>query len=114
MGVFLGMLSLLSLQLEQLYQADEGTPLYLRKKFEAVLATKPLYGELALDPSGSFVYTHDGSENRIDTFTYSIKDANDNESKPASVIIKNTNVNDGPTTVADFGTVVSSAGTATP
>ena len=84
-------------------------------KFEAVLATKPLYGELALDPSGSFVYTHDGSENRIDTFTYSIKDANDNESKPASVIIKNTNVNDGPTTTGTEVTVAeNSAITFTP
>ena len=74
-------------------------------KFEAVLGTKPLYGTLELDPSGSFVYTHDGSENRIDTFTYSIKDANDTESKPASVIIKNTNVNDGPITTGTEITV---------
>ncbi|SVC52759.1 uncharacterized protein METZ01_LOCUS305613, partial [marine metagenome] len=62
--------------------------------------------------NGSVKYTPNANYNGSDTFTYTV--ANDAEVpsySSATVRIEVSAVNDGPTTVADFGTVVSSAGT---
>ena len=78
----------------------------------AVVDTKPSHGTVEIGTNGSFNYVHDGSENRIDSFTYKVQNANEDESKPSFVIIKNTNVNDAPTssgskiTVAEGGSVI--------
>ena len=62
--------------------------------------------------NGSVRYTPNANYNGGDSFTYTV--ANDAEVpsySSATVRVDVTAVNDGPTTVADFGTVVSSAGT---
>lgn len=48
---------------------DEGDTL------TAELVTGPVFGALALEDDGSFVYTHGGSANLLDTFTYLTRDA---------------------------------------
>jgi VCBS repeat-containing protein len=51
------------------------------------------HGTLSLNADGSFVYTHDGSENLADAFTYRITD-DDGQTSDASVSISVTPVND--------------------
>jgi VCBS repeat-containing protein len=63
----------------------------------ATVVANPTYGTLTLNADGSFTYVHDGTENRKDSFTYNLKNANDDESKSTFVVINNTNVNDAPT-----------------
>jgi VCBS repeat-containing protein len=63
----------------------------------ATVVANPTYGTLTLNTDGSFTYVHDGTENRKDSFTYNLKNANDDESKSTFVVINNTNVNDAPT-----------------
>jgi CSLREA domain-containing protein len=58
----------------------EGDPL------TAALGSNPAHGSLALNADGSFVYTHDGSETAIDTFTYRANDGAANGG-PATVTI---------------------------
>ncbi|MGA2619779.1 MAG: C25 family cysteine peptidase, partial [Thermoguttaceae bacterium] len=55
----------------------------------------PSHGTLILHPDGTFSYTHDGSENFTDSFTYRIYDE-DNESATAVVAINITPVNHAP------------------
>ena len=82
---------------------------------KSIVATNPAYGTLVLAEDGTFTYQHDGSENRVDVFTYTVKNPNDNESKPSFVIIKIENVNDGPTTTgAEITVAENSAITFTP
>ena len=67
-------------------------------KLKAVVDQSPSNGTLVVnEDDGQFVYTHDGSDNRIDTFTYYVLNANEDKSTSTYVIIKNTNVNDAPT-----------------
>jgi VCBS repeat-containing protein len=42
----------------------------------ATLLTNPAHGTLTLSPDGSFTYTHDGSQNSADGFTYEVTDGN--------------------------------------
>ncbi|MFT6865638.1 MAG: VCBS repeat-containing protein, partial [Cyclobacteriaceae bacterium] len=62
------------------------------------LVTGPSYNgtTFILNPDGTFIYTHDGSENFTDSFTYRITDP-DGESSTATVTINITPVNDPPT-----------------
>ena len=53
----------------------------------------PAYGTLTLNADGTFSYTHDGSENFVDQFTYEVSDATDAKSQ-ATVTIKVTPIND--------------------
>ncbi|MFY0600080.1 MAG: VCBS domain-containing protein, partial [Cyclobacteriaceae bacterium] len=62
------------------------------------LVTAPLYNgtSFTLNSDGTFIYTHDGSENFTDTFTYKVTDP-DGESSIATVTINISPVNDPPT-----------------
>ncbi len=53
----------------------------------------PSHGSLTLNPDGSFSYTHDGSENFSDAFTYRVTD-NDGQTSDATVTITITPVSD--------------------
>ncbi|NQU23179.1 MAG: tandem-95 repeat protein [Candidatus Nealsonbacteria bacterium] len=55
----------------------------------------PAYGSLTLSADGTFVYTHDGSENFNDSFTYEVSDALDaTDTATASIIVTPVNDND--------------------
>lgn len=75
--------------------------------------SSPLHGLLTLNPNGTFSYSHNGSENLIDSFTYTVTDIGGLMST-ATVNILITPVNDNaPTAVTDpvnvnEGTTVSS------
>ena len=60
------------------------------------LVSGPSFAAVAgftLNPDGTFSYTHDGSENHTDSFTYTVSDGS-NTSLPATVTINVTPVND--------------------
>ncbi|MCW3785920.1 Ig-like domain-containing protein [Plebeiibacterium sediminum] len=61
----------------------------------AVLMSNVSYGTLTLHPNGTFNYTHDGSENHSDSFTYAANDGSSN-GNTVSVSISVTPVNDDP------------------
>jgi len=65
------------------------------------------YGTLALNADGSFTYTHDGSENHLDAFTYEVFDGS-NTSAVATVAMNINATNDkAPVAVDDaYGGVV--------
>ena len=54
----------------------------------------PSYGLLTLNANGTFSYTHDGSENFTDSFTYEVLDANGGVTDTGTVTITITPVND--------------------
>ncbi|MCA9216692.1 MAG: tandem-95 repeat protein, partial [Planctomycetales bacterium] len=58
----------------------------------------PSFGSLTLNSDGTFSYTHDGSTNVSDSFTYSVSDAVGNTAT-AVVTISITNVNAPPTNI---------------
>ncbi len=60
----------------------------------AAVLSGPARGSLSLDPDGSFVYTHDGSETTSDTFTYEASDGS--AATQATVNITIRPVNDPP------------------
>jgi VCBS repeat-containing protein len=66
---------------------DENDPL------SAILFSDVTYGTLNLNSDGSFTYTHDGSENFSDSFTYMASDGKA-ESAPTTVTLTITPVND--------------------
>ncbi|MBV2135387.1 MAG: tandem-95 repeat protein [Candidatus Thiodiazotropha sp. (ex Ctena orbiculata)] len=76
------------------------------------LVTDVVNGTLTLNGDGTFSYTHDGSENFTDSFTYRITD-NDGETADATVTINVTPVSDQ-TPVANADSItVAEGGTAT-
>ena len=54
------------------------------------------HGELQISVDGTFIYTHDASENLRDSFGYTVTDADGNISNEVLVDIVITNVNDAP------------------
>ena len=62
----------------------------------AELVTSPNAGTIELSTDGSFLYTHDSSENREDRFTYKLINSNNDESQPIFVKLDISNVNDAP------------------
>lgn len=78
---------------------------------EAVLVGNVSNGSLALDPSGSFVYTHNGGQTATDSFTYKAKNTVTLlESGIATVSISITPVNDPPVAANDaYATVAGSS-----
>jgi VCBS repeat-containing protein len=83
----------------------EGNPL------TAVLISNPTHGSLSLADNGTFIYSHNGSETTIDSFTYR---ANDGEldSNTVTISISIAPVNDPPLAVSD-AVEVDEGGTAT-
>ncbi|MEW8118199.1 MAG: Ig-like domain-containing protein [Candidatus Thiodiazotropha sp.] len=76
------------------------------------LVTDVVNGVLILNSDGTFSYTHDGSENFTDSFTYRVTD-NDGETADATVMINVTPVSDA-TPVANADSIsVAEGGTAT-
>ncbi|MEW8214908.1 MAG: Ig-like domain-containing protein, partial [Candidatus Thiodiazotropha endolucinida] len=80
------------------------------------LVTDVVYGALTLNSDGTFSYTHDGSENFTDSFTYRVTD-NDGEMADATVTINVTPVSDetpvanaDSITVAEGGTIITLVG----
>ena len=63
----------------------------------AFLVTSPTFGTISLTNTGSFVYTHDGSETTSDSFTYKSNDGTQ-DGNTATVSITITKVNDCPET----------------
>ncbi len=61
----------------------------------AFLVTSPTFGTISLTNTGSFVYTHDGSETTSDSFTYKSNDGTQ-DGNTATVSITITKVNDCP------------------
>jgi bacillopeptidase F len=75
---------------------------------EAVLTGTVSNGSLALDPSGTFVYTHNGGQTTTDSFTYKARNtATQAESNMATVSLTITPVNDVPVAVNDAYETVS-------
>jgi VCBS repeat-containing protein len=62
----------------------------------AVLDSGPIYGVLTLNSNGTFSYTHNGSENFSDSFTYYANDGTNNSLVAATVTITVNPVNDAP------------------
>jgi VCBS repeat-containing protein len=60
----------------------------------ATLVTPPDNGSVDLNPDGTFVYTHDGSETLVDSFTYEASDGSESDTATVSFTINP--VNDAP------------------
>ena len=67
----------------------------------AVLVTLPLHGSLILNPNGTFIYNHNGSETTTDSFTYFATDGDFNTDSVTVNLCINP-VNDCPVPVADI------------
>ena len=67
----------------------------------AVLVTLPLHGSLILNPNGTFIYNHNGSETTADSFTYYATDGDFNTDTVTVNLCINP-VNDCPVPVADI------------
>jgi len=67
----------------------------------AVLVTLPLHGSLILNPNGTFIYNHNGSETTTDSFTYFATDGDFNTDTVTVNLCINP-VNDCPVPVADI------------
>ena len=70
-------------------------------------------GTLTLNADGTFSYTHDGSENLTDSFTYIVSDADGGVTDTGTVTINVTAVNDNDPVAADDSITVNEGGTAT-
>ncbi|MFV8225658.1 HYR domain-containing protein, partial [Christiangramia aquimixticola] len=67
----------------------------------AILVDDVNYGTLELNSDGTFIYTHDGSENHSDSFTYKANDG-DNDSNIVVVDIQVSEINDAPVAKDDL------------
>lgn len=69
---------------------------------QAILVGNVSNGSLTLDPTGTFVYTHNGGQTTTDSFTYKARNSVTlAESGPATVSITVTPVNDPPVAASD-------------
>jgi len=64
----------------------------------------PSFGAVVVNPDNSVLYSHDGSDTTLDTFSYSVDDGNGG-TDVANVSISISPVNDPPVANADFATV---------
>ena len=76
---------------------ENDTDIEIGTPTAALLVTSPNYGTISLTNTGSFIYTHDGSETTSDTFTYKSNDGTQ-DGNTATVSITITKVNDCPET----------------
>ena len=76
---------------------ENDTDVELGTPTAAFLVTSPTFGTISLTNTGSFVYTHDGSETTFDSFTYKSNDGTQ-DGNTATVSITITKVNDCPET----------------
>lgn len=76
----------------------------------AEIVQLPAYGQLTLNPNGSFTYVPPANFFGAITFTYRTKDAS-GQSPPITVTLTINNVNDAPVTGADSQTVTNSGAT---
>ena len=104
------------LAIDDLYTTNEGQTLRIAdpgvlsndvdtpgSPLSAILRTGVEHGTLTLNPDGSFVYEHDGSETTSDEFTYVANDTkSDSNIATVSIVIKPTN--DPPVAIDDEGT----------
>ncbi len=72
-----------------------------------VIVNTPTNGTAVLGVGGVVVYTHDGSESTIDSFTYRVSDVSGKSSNLATVSISISPVNDPPVAVDDTASIVS-------
>ncbi|MDH3426436.1 MAG: Ig-like domain-containing protein, partial [Acidimicrobiia bacterium] len=80
--------------------AEDGTP----PLGNATLVTPPAYSSaFVFNLNGSFTYTHDGSENFVDSFTYTVDDSGGATSNVATATITISPTNDPPVAVDDDG-----------
>ena len=77
------------------------------------LDTDVTYGTLTLNADGTFSYTHDGSENFADSFTYIVSDADGGTTSTGTVSIAINPINDGDPVAVDDSITVDEGGTAT-
>ena len=71
----------------------------------AFLVTSPTFGTISLTSTGSFMYSHDGSETTSDSFTYKSNDGTQ-DGNTATVSITITKVNDCPETTTGSYTLI--------
>ena len=71
----------------------------------AFLVTSPTFGTISLTSTGSFIYSHDGSETTSDSFTYKSNDGTQ-DGNTATVSITITKVNDCPETTTGSYTLI--------
>ena len=76
---------------------ENDTDIELGVPTAAFRVTSPNYGTISLTNTGSFIYTHDGSETTSDSFTYKSNDGTQ-DGNTATVSITITKVNDCPET----------------
>ena len=77
------------------------------------LDTDVSHGSLTLNPDGTFSYTHDGSENFSDSFTYTVSDANGGSTDTGTVTITINPVNDNNPVAVDESITVNEGATIT-
>ncbi|MBI9087023.1 MAG: VCBS domain-containing protein, partial [Desulfobacterales bacterium] len=77
------------------------------------VGTGPTNGSLTLNADGTFSYTHDGSENLTDSFTYTVSDADGGVTDSGTVSITITPVNDNNPVAVDENITVAEGGTMT-
>ncbi|NNK94476.1 MAG: tandem-95 repeat protein, partial [Desulfobacterales bacterium] len=77
------------------------------------LDTNVSYGSLSLNADGTFSYTHDGSENFSDTFTYIVSDADGGATSTGTVSITINPINDNDPVATDDSITVDEGATIT-
>ncbi|NNL47015.1 MAG: tandem-95 repeat protein [Acidimicrobiia bacterium] len=101
------------IELDGVLANDEDADLPVDYTLTATVATEPDFGTLTLAADGSFTYTHDGSENHADSFTYTTSDGA-NTSAAATVLLTINPVNDAPVAADATGTINENSDPGTP